>query len=225
MVVCGQLFSAEIIERIQATIDGEPELSRTALSRRVCSWLEWRRKNGQWKEMSCRVALLKLQRKGVIDLGPLTHARPGAGKKRKAWVDIDIPLEPISCDLSELGRVEVVGVGSAESKAAGVWNALMEDHHYLGSGPLCGAQMRYLLRSERGQWLGALAFSAAAWRVAARDRWIGWSERARQEHLDEVISNSRFLILPCVRVPHLASHVLALSVRRVGRAKSGTYCC
>lgn len=217
MIVCGQQFSTETIARIQATIDAEPELSRTALSRRVCRWLEWRRKNGQWKEMSCRVALLKLHRQGAIGLGSHTHARPGGGTKRRVLPDVVISSEPIFSDLRALGRVEVVAVGSSESKAAGVWQALMERHHYLGSGPLCGAQIRYLVKNERGQWLGALAFSAAAWRVAARDRWIGWSERARQEHLEQVINNSRFLILPWVRVPHLASHVLALSIRRVGR--------
>jgi hypothetical protein len=113
--------------------------------------------------------------------------------------------------------VELVQVGSADSKVARLWNGLMERHHYLSSGPLCGAQMRYLVKSGGGEWLGALAFSSAAWRVAARDRWIGWSEQGRREHLEEVICNSRFLILPWVRVPHLASHVLSMSLRRVGR--------
>jgi len=86
-----------------------------------------------------------------------------------------------------------------------------------GAGPLCGAQMRYALRSRTGEWLGGLAFSAAVWRVAARDRWIGWSDEARREHLPRVIANSRFLLLPWLHVPHLASHVLGQALRRVGR--------
>jgi len=163
--------------------------------------------------MSCRVALLKLARKGLIRLPAAHHPRPGGEKKPRAV--LDMALAPIDCALKELGRVELIAVGSAGSKAAAVWKGLMERYHYLGSGLLCGAQIRYLVRSEGGQWLGALAFSSAAWRVAARDRWIGWSEQARREHLDRVIGNSRFLILPHVRVPHLASHVLALSLRRV----------
>ena len=93
----------------------------------------------------------------------------------------------------------------------------METYHYLGSGPLCGAQMRYLIKSRSFGWLGGLAFSAAAWRVEARDRWIGWSEEARREHLSRVVCNSRFLILPQVQVPNLASHVLSLATKRIAK--------
>ena len=91
----------------------------------------------------------------------------------------------------------------------------MERYHYLGSGPLCGAQLRYLIRSGKGQWLGGLAFSASAWRVKARDGWIGWSDRARKENLPKVVSNSRFLILPWVKVQNLASHVLGQAMGRL----------
>ena len=117
--------------------------------------------------------------------------------------------------LAELQPVEVVPVGSAESRTAQTWNELLDRYHPHGAGPLCGAQMRYAIRSRRGEWLGGLAFSAAAWRVAARDRWIGWSEAARREHLPRVIANSRFLLLPGRHVPHLASHVLGQALRRV----------
>ena len=96
-----------------------------------------------------------------------------------------------------------------------VWNELMGRHHYLGRGPLCGAQIRYLMKSSQYGWLGGLAFSAAAWRVGARDRWIGWSEQARGENLRKVVCNSRFLILPQVKVPHLASHILSLCAKRL----------
>jgi hypothetical protein len=119
--------------------------------------------------------------------------------------------------LAELQPVEVAPVGSAESRTAQTWNALMQRYHYLGAGPLCGAQIRYAIRSHRGEWLGGLAFSAAAWRVRVRDEWIGWSEAARQQHLPEVVANSRFLILPWLRVPHLASHVLGQALRRLAR--------
>ena len=165
--------------------------------------------------MSCRVALLKLHRGGMIRLRPVTHRVPGGRKKKKFCEQIPAP-KPIRCSLRELGGVELVKVGSADSKASRLWNGLMDRYHYLGSGPLCGAQMRYLIQSGGGQWLGALAFSAAAWRVKAREQWIGWSETARQNHLEKVVCNSRFLICPWVRVPHLASHVLAKSSRRLG---------
>ncbi len=91
----------------------------------------------------------------------------------------------------------------------------MSRHHYLGAGPLCGAQLRYLVHSPHYGYLGAFAFSSAAWRLEARDQWIGWSEPARQQNLSRVIANSRFLIVPYVKVPHLASHVLGIAMRRI----------
>lgn len=188
----------------------EPGLSRSGLSRRVCEWLAWRNAKGKLKEVSCRVALLRLHRRGVIPLPPAAP-RPPPGKANAA---ID-EGPPIRCSLAELGPVEVVPIGSAQSRLARIWKGLLARYHYLGAGPLCGAQLRYLIRSLRYGWLGGLAFSAAAWRLAARDRWIGWDERARRQHLGQVVCNSRFLILPHVRVPHLASHGLALSVKRL----------
>jgi len=188
-------------------------MSRVALSRRVCGKLNWRSPNGKLKEMSCRVALSRLNRHGVIRLGPLTHQAPG---RNKTELSEPIPTpEPIQCSLGELGGVELVKVNSAQSKASRCWNELMERYHYLGSGPLCGAQLRYLIRSGKGQWLGGLAFSASAWRVKARDGWIGWSDRARKENLHKGVCNSRFLILPWVKVQNLASHVLGQAIGRL----------
>ena len=209
--MCGQLFSQQTIGRIEATIAREPGISRVALSRRVCGWLGWTNAKGKYKEMSCRVALLRLDRRGVIGLGPLKYVAPG--RKKRERCEPLVSAEPIVCDLSQLGQVELVKVGSADSKASRLWNELMERYHYLGAGPLCGAQLRYLIKSGKGQWLGGLAFSAAAWRVKARDQWIGWSDTARQRNLHKVVCNSRFLICPWVRVKNLASHVLAQSVR------------
>jgi hypothetical protein len=213
VVVCRQTFSEQTIAYIQATIDREPGMSRVALSRRVCGKLNWRSPNGKLKEMSCRVALSKLDRRAVIRLGPLTHPAPGR-KKPEFCGPIPSP-ETIQCSLGELGGVELVRVNSAESKVSRCWNELLERYHYLGSGPLCGAQLRYLIKSGKGQWVGGLAFSASAWRVKARDGWIGWSDRARRENLPKVVSNSRFLILPWVKVQNLASHVLGQAIGRL----------
>lgn len=93
----------------------------------------------------------------------------------------------------------------------------MEHYHPLGAGPLCGAQQRYLIRGETAGWLGGLAFSAAAWQLRARDEWIGWCAKARAHHLPKVVANSRFLLLPTVEVPNLASHVLGLAAQRLVR--------
>ena len=221
MEICGQQFSPGLVRRLQETLDSEPGLSRTALSRRVCGWLDWRSPNGRLKEVSCRVALARLERAGMLQ-GPRREAFPAPPARRPRgrvrWRKAGVERR-----LEELQPVEVVPVGSAESRTAQTWNELLERYHPHGAGPLCGAQMRYAIRSRTGEWLGGLAFSAAAWRVQARDRWIGWSEAARREHLPRVIANSRFLLLPGLHVPHLASHVLGQALRRVGRDWQARY--
>jgi hypothetical protein len=115
--------------------------------------------------------------------------------------------------LETLGAIKLVLVETKNRPLSRLWNDLMERYHYLGAGPLCGAQVRYLIESAVYGWMGGLAFSAAAWRVAPRDRWIGWREDARRANLGGVVCNSRFLLVP--RVAHLASHVLSLCARRV----------
>jgi hypothetical protein len=215
MLVCGQHFTEELIQKISTTVESEPTISRRELSRRVCELLDWKGPNGKLKTMSCRVALLKLHRKGVIDL-PECRVN-GLFQPKKDKNEILEQIKPVCCDLRELGGVELVPIRSRESKASRLWNELMGRYHYLGAGPLCGAQIRYLINSPRYGWLGGLAFSAGAWRVEARDRWIGWSEEARKRHLEKVVCNSRFLILPQVQVPNLASHVLSLSAKRLPR--------
>ena len=213
MWLSGQWFGLEVVERIAATVKAEPAISRRALSRRVCEWLDWRAPDGKLREVSCRKALLELERRGHVAL-PACEEVPGfapeAAKRRQP------PAMPeVKCRLEELGAIEVVPVTSRYSGASEIWNGLMEAHHYLGSGPLCGAQIRYLVHSSNYGWLGAMSFSAAAWRLKDRDEWIGWSERARVANLQQVVCNSRFLIAPSVEVPNLASHVLSLSVRRL----------
>ncbi len=212
MRICGQEFSDDICARIRATIDSEPTISRRALSLRVCEWLNWRRPNGKPKEMSCRVALLRLHRGGQLSL-PAPGGRHWTGVQGKR-APLSLPaMESLRCRLKTLGAIRLVLVESKNRPLSRLWNALMERYHYLGAGPLCGAQVRYLIESSVYGWLGGLAFSAAAWRVAPRDRWIGWSEAARRANLGRVVCNSRFLLVP--RVAHLASHVLALGARCV----------
>jgi len=214
MVVCGRSFSEEAIRKIQATVEAEPTISRRTLSRRVCQWLDWKAPNGQLQVMSCRVALLKLQRQGAISLPePAVEGRFVARPSEDFSRPGSLPVASLRGPLQELGPVELILVRNGDRKASRIWNGLMDTHHYLGAGPLCGAQLRYLIHSSGYGWLGGLAFSAAAWRVAARDAWIGWSEAARRENLGKVVCNSRFLVIP--RVPHLASHVLGLSIRRL----------
>ena len=214
MWLCGQYFNVEIIDRIQARIESEPGISRRALSRQVCEWLGWRSANGKLKEMSCRKALQELHRRGRIRLpelkGSYSFQRSKAGIKQDPPPGVNV-----CCQLEKLGKVEIVPITSRYSKASRQWNQLLDSYHYLGSGPLCGAQIRYLVSSERYGWVGGLSFSAATWRLKARDQFIGWSERARRQNLQRVVCNSRFLIVPTVRVANLASHVLSRCLNRL----------
>jgi hypothetical protein len=218
--VCGRLFNEQILGRIRRTVEQSPQLSRYRLAQQVCEWLDWKRPNGAFQHMSCRVALLKLHRRGVI---PLPPPRRKIGFARKSLEKVSLPQpKPLRCRVDELQKLEVVAVGGAGSELSDLWNNLVATEHYLGYRPLAGAQKRYLIGSEHG-WLGALGWSAAAWRVAARDRWIGWGEAAREAHLQEVVCNSRFLILPWVEVPNLASKTLALCIRDLPKDWQATY--
>jgi len=163
--------------------------------------------------MSCRVALLKLHRQGFIALPQPAGAIPRA--QPQAWEQYLEPREPIHCALSQLGEICFKLIKSRDSKVSYKWKAAMQRYHYLGAGPLCGAQLRYLIMSSCYGLVGAMSFSAASWRIRARDQWIGWSDAARKAHLQLVVNNSRFLIMPDVVVPHLASHVLSLARRRL----------
>lgn len=210
-----QTITQTTIQDIQKLISTNPGLSRSALSRQVCKKYDWRKANGKFKDVSCRVKLLKMHRKGLIRL-PAPMSVPGnkaRGKDRQESKESE--PTPIECKLKEIGEIRIVRIGSSDSKDSKIWNTLMDQYHYLGNGPLCGAQMRYLIQSARYGWLGGFSFSAAAWSGAARDQWIGWDKYGRQKNLEKVICNSRFLILPHIRIKHLASHVLSLCVKRL----------
>jgi hypothetical protein len=213
VTISGQQFTPETIAHIQALSDANPGWSRRQLSVHVCAFLEWRSPNGKLKEMSCRVALLELARRGALHLPPAGPAPPK--RTRRPPVTPFQPAPALQCSLSALGEITLVLVKGSNSKASRQWNALMNQHHYLGSGPLCGAQLRYLIHSYRYGYIGGFAFSAPAWRLKPRDQWIGWHDEARRQNLNRVINNSRFLIVPYVQVKNLASHVLSLAAKRL----------
>jgi hypothetical protein len=211
MIVCGQTFSPNTLERIQDLVTDTPDISRRSLSRRVCEWLDWRHSNGRLKDMSCRKALAHLHKTEALRL---PDAVPIPAFIRRP-VQAQLVRSPVACSLQELGIVTLILVENRLSEHARIWKSLMAGH-YLGEHPFC-AGLRYLVHSSHHGWLGALAFSTAAYRVSARDRHIGWDDHTRMINLDRVISNSRFFIHAAVQVPHLASHVLGKALRRVKR--------
>lgn len=212
MVIGGQHFSQGTLARIQETLACEPSISQLELSRRICQWLDWRSPNGRLKDMSCRKALVKLEDRGIFRL-PRQNKPHGFQRPAPPASLPDIAL--VQGDLPQLGQISVDPVSSRYCKDSKLWFALLKRYHYLGSGPLCGAQIRYLVKSATHGCLGALAFSSAAWALADRDKFIGWTEAARRANLHRLVGNDRFLILPTVKVPNLASHVLALALARL----------
>jgi hypothetical protein len=182
--------------------------SRGRLAQHLCETFNWRGPSGRLQLLDARKLLRELETKQQIELQPPCRTVPRANSV-PAYRGAPIKVEK----LSEIGPIELILLPPGRSPQAELWKSILV-HHPLGAGPLCGAQLRYLIKSSQG-WVGALAFSAAARHVRVRDQWIGWSLRARIHHRHEVLNNSRFLILPNVHVPDLASHVLSLASRRL----------
>jgi hypothetical protein len=212
VVVCGRVFPREVLRRIKAAVRDHPEWSRADLARQVCQWLDWRAANGKDKAVGCRVALLRLERRGLIALPP-ARCSVRFGARSFAQTQLSVPSK-LEGTLQELRGVKLIVVTSKDRELDRQWKKLVATHHYLGYRPLCGAQLRYLIGCEHG-YIGALGFSAAALYLRARDRWIAWSHAARQYHLPKVVANSRFVIARGVRVKNLASKVLALAQKRL----------
>ena len=222
MFISGQQFTEKIISRIKKFIKQDPKESRRSLSRRVCKIMGWRSVNGRLQDMSCRKALQKLDKLGVIKL-PKLEGTWSFQKKRTEDLESIPEHGSVVCTFEELGEVMLVPIESRRSQSSGIWNGLLRAYHYLGNGPLSGAQIRYLIKSDRYGFLGGLSFSAAAWRLRDRDEYIGWTEDARRHNLQRIVSNSRFLLVPDVKVPNLGSHVLSLALKRLGNDWKNRY--
>jgi hypothetical protein len=212
VVASGREFRSEDLSWITEQVQQRGCLTRSELSREVCDRLSWYRHDGTANEVTCRAALVDLERRGLIEL-PAARCAPPSAKPVEAMV---APCGPVECSLSELGRIGLEVVRSEDAEKSRKWREMMA-HHELGDGKLMGRQLRYLVTSSRYGWVGALAFSMPAFALAGRDQWIGWSTVAREANLERVVNNSRFLIAPWVRVPGLASKVLSACLRRLGK--------
>ena len=207
MRYCGRDFSAAELDLIRSIIARAQEHpTREAIARAVCQSLAWVKPNGGPKLMTARVALLRMHRKGIIDLPPPLHGN-GNGHWHPQPTPATDPGPLLTGTRRDLGTLALHRVACRNDSR--LWNELIERYHYLGYTPLPGAQIRYLIRNEN-RLLGAIGMGAAAWKVAPRDRFIGWTTAQREKHLHLVINQARFLILPWVRVKNLASSVLGL---------------
>ena len=199
------------MQLIRAIIAEDPSRHRFALSRVVCERLDWRRANGHLKDMSCRVAMLRMHRDRLIRLPAprRPHYNGTLHRRRTAQAE---PQLPIVARVDEVPALQVRPL--ADQREAQLWREYVDRYHYLRYTPLPGAQQRYLVTSQQ-RVLAVAGFGASAWKAAPRDRFIGWSATQREARLHLVVNNARFLILPWVQVRNLASTVLALISRRL----------
>jgi hypothetical protein len=208
---CGRLFTPDEIQRIRSLTAAEPKRNRAQLSREVCDILGWLRPDGRRKDMSCRVAMLRMQRDGLITLPPPVKGNSN-GRHQPRFTSASEPEDPIRLPAGRLGVLTFRIVDGRKSSS--LWNELIERYHYLGYKPLPGAQLRYFVLSG-SRLLAALGFGASAWKVAPRDRFIEWSSEARVQNLHLVVNNARFLILPWVTSRNLASRILSAVAKRL----------
>ena len=208
MQICGREFIPSEIDWIKDRIASDPALNRMQLSRLFCRHVNWYKPDGGLKEMSCRVAMLRLEKKGLIRL-PAPRKKTGVAKAVKRTPAGESADEIIL----EAGRVDIE-ITDVDKKTAPLWNELIDRYHYLGYRRMGGAQMRFFVYAG-GRLVALLGFSAAAWKVAPRDRYIGWSPEQRKSYLHLVVDNSRFLILPWVRAKNLASRILSCMVKQL----------
>lgn len=224
--VAGRGFSPEELGRIVEVVTSGAGLSRTQLTYRVCECLSWRRPSGAWKSRECRDLLEGLEGDGWFEL----PAKRRTGRPRGARTQIPLTLsgeagEPLVGTVEQFGTLSVEPV---EARADHLWyRELIGRYHYLGYRVPFGAHLRYLafVSEPERTVVAALQVSSAAWRLAARDRWIGWDDATRARNLQRVVSNSRFVVLPWVRVKNLASRLLSRLVARLGadwQARYGT---
>ena len=186
-------------------------LGVTEIARTICELLEWRRPSGGLKNHECRQLLERLQAEGVLTL-PALRNLGGRGPRRAAPTTPQLEPKPVACAARECEPLELALVdGEGESRR---WREYVESHHYLGCRVPFGAHLRYWVRN-RDRELACLLWTSPAWKMQARDAWIGWSEEQRKRNLQWIVNNGRFLILPWVQVKGLASKILALSARQM----------
>lgn len=206
---CGRSFGERELAFIRRLIEEDSAVTRAKLSRLVCERLDWRKPDGGLKDMSCRVALLRMERDGLLSLPPPTRTISRRPPLRTSRADPRIPVNLPARSLETL-RLDLV----RNERERRLWNEYVHRYHYLGYTPLAGGQLRYFIRADFGD-LALLSFSAAAWRTAPRDDFIGWTGERRQRNLHLVVNNSRFLILPWITSKNLASKILSLAAKRL----------
>ena len=201
----GRIVTPEDITFIQQLLAENPSVSRRRFSEKLCEAWQWKQANGALRAMVCRGLLLMLHRAGAIELPPIRFKTPNPFLRRAAPSAMLIDTTPITGGLRELRPLDLQQVRRTTDDP--LFNSLMEHHHYLAYEQPVGEHLKYLVWAQ-GRPIACVAWSSAPRHLGSRDRYIGWSAEARRRNIRFIAYNTRFLILPWVRVPHLASHIL-----------------
>jgi hypothetical protein len=216
----GRAVTGEDLAFIRKLIADHPGESRRALSQELCRAWGWVQPNGALRDMVCRGLLLVLSRGGQIELPPPRYHRPAPFLNRKKPARIEMDQTPVEGTVSDLGTLTFRQVRRTDSEA--LFNSLIEQYHYLGYCQPVGEQLKYIVSAQEKP-LACLAWSSAPRHIGDRDRFIGWNPEDRKKNLSLIACNTRFLILPWVKVSCLASHILGAMVRRLPREWEEVY--
>ena len=217
----GRTISAEDIASMRQIIAQNPQATRRQLSMLVCQAWDWRQANGAWRDMVCRSLMLTLARAGHIELPPKKFSPPNPLAQRvKPATDFLVDQSPLPGPLPAILPLVVRQVRRTGEE--GLFNGLLERYHYLGYTQPVGEHLKYLVYAQQRP-VACMAWSSGPWHMGPRDRFIGWTPPVRRKHLHLIAYNTRFLILPWVRVPHLASHLLGRIARGISAAWQQLY--
>jgi len=221
LTFCGRTFRSDELELMGQMARDFSALGVTEIARTICELLEWTRPSGGLKNHECRQLLERLQAEGFLEL-PELRKRGGQGPRQPDISESCSESAPVACAAGECEPLEMALVeGKADSRR---WREQMQRSHYLGCRVPFGASLRYWVRHGERE-LACLLWTSPAWKMQARDQWIGWSDAQRRQNLQAIVNNGRFLILPWVAVKGLASKILALSAKQMPRDWETRYGC
>ncbi len=217
IVFKGRVFTASDLRLIRELVSTFPGLSRQELANTACEWLDWRRPKGGLKTLECKELLARLETEGYLKLPALRMTKPRGAKTSVPRTKRGEPQKPLTGTVREVAPVSLKRVQQADDRL--LWRELIGRYHYLGHKVAFGAHLRYLVEVARPspRVVGCLQLSSPAWKMAGRDRWIGWSDSVREHHLQRIVNNSRFLLLPWIEVHNLASCLLGQMARQIPR--------
>jgi hypothetical protein len=216
LTFCGRSFSLAELELVRGIVAEFSSLGITEISRTVCELLEWKRPNGGLKNLECRQMLERLCSQGLLSLPELRRTKPRGSQAVRPTVRSD-PQPEVGGSAGQYEPLRLQLLGGESGGDSALFREYLDRYHYQHYRVPFGAHVRYLVRSEHSpeRVLACLLWTSPAWKLAERDRWIGWSPEQRARNLQFIVNHSRFLILPWVRVKGLASKILSHCARQL----------